>query len=302
MAEKKHNRIRKDSVMIAFDVIKYILLTITSLLCVLPFVLIVSGSITSNETILREGYSILPRDISFDAYSMIFKAPKDILQAYKITIYYTAVGTLTGLAVIVLTAYVISRKEFKYRNVVSFLIYFTSIFGGGLVAWYLMYTNILGLKGTTFAIWFPAIMSPFLVILMRTFITGSVPDAIVESAKIDGAGHGTILTRIVLPVLGPGLATVGLFLALGYWNDWYRSSMFSTDSSTWELQFYLYNMLNASQALKAMSQASSVPMDSMPGQTMKLAMAVVATGPVLIFYPFVQRYFVTGITIGAVKG
>lgn len=302
MADKKHNRIRKDSVMIAFDVIKYILLTITSLLCVLPFVLIVSGSITSNETILREGYSILPRDISFDAYSMIFKAPKDILQAYKITIYYTAVGTLTGLAVIVLTAYVISRKEFKYRNVVSFLIYFTSIFGGGLVAWYLMYTNILGLKGTTFAIWFPAIMSPFLVILMRTFITSSVPDAIVESAKIDGAGHGTILTRIVLPVLGPGLATVGLFLALGYWNDWYRSSMFSTDSSTWELQFYLYNMLNASQALKAMSQASSVPMDSMPGQTMKLAMAVVATGPVLIFYPFVQRYFVTGITIGAVKG
>ena len=302
MADKKHNRIRKDSVMIAFDVIKYILLTITSLLCVLPFVLIVSGSITSNETILREGYSILPRDISFDAYSMIFKAPKDILQAYKITIYYTAVGTLTGLAVIVLTAYVISRKEFKYRNVVSFLIYFTSIFGGGLVAWYLMYTNILGLKGTTFAIWFPALMSPFLVILMRTFITGSVPDAIVESAKIDGAGHGTILTRIVLPVLGPGLATVGLFLALGYWNDWYRSSMFSTDSSTWELQFYLYNMLNASQALKAMSQASSVPMDSMPGQTMKLAMAVVATGPVLIFYPFVQRYFVTGITIGAVKG
>lgn len=302
MADKKHNRIRKDSVMIAFDVIKYILLTITSLLCVLPFVLIVSGSITSNETILREGYSILPRDISFDAYSMIFKAPKDILQAYKITIYYTAVGTLTGLAVIVLTAYVISRKEFKYRNVVSFLIYFTSIFGGGLVAWYLMYTNILGLKGTTFAIWFPAIMSPFLVILMRTFITGSVPDAIVESAKIDGAGHGTVLTRIVLPVLGPGLATVGLFLALGYWNDWYRSSMFSTDSSTWELQFYLYNLLNASQALKAMSQASSVPMDSMPGQTMKLAMAVVATGPVLIFYPFVQRYFVTGITIGAVKG
>ena len=157
-------------------------------------------------------------------------------------------------------------------------------------------------KYSTFAIWFPAIMSPFLVILMRTFITGSVPDAIVESAKIDGAGHGTVLTRIVLPVLGPGLATVGLFLALGYWNDWYRSSMFSTDSSTWELQFYLYNMLNASQALKAMSQASSIPMDSMPGQTMKLAMAVVATGPVLIFYPFVQRYFVTGITIGAVKG
>lgn len=298
----KNNHIRRDGAGIAFDIIKYVLLTVTAIICVLPFILILSGSFTSNATILKEGYSILPRDFTLEAYKMIFKAPKDILQAYKITIYYTVVGTAVGLAVTVLTAYVISRKEFKYRNVVSFLIYFTSIFGGGLVAWYLMYTNILGLKGTTFAIWFPAIMSPFLVILMRTFITGSVPDAIVESAKIDGAGQGTILTRIVLPVLGPGLATVGLFLALGYWNDWYRSSMFSTDQSTWELQFYLYNMLNASQALKAMSQASSIPIDNMPGQTMKLAMAVVATGPVLVFYPFVQRYFVTGITIGAVKG
>lgn len=298
----KNNHIRKDGAAVLFDVIKYVLLTVTAIICVLPFILILSGSITSNETIMREGYSILPRDITFEAYGVIFKAPEDILQAYKVTIYYTLVGTLVGLTVIVLTAYVISRKEFKYRNAVSFLIYFTSIFGGGLVAWYLMYTNILGLKGTTFAIWFPAIMSPFLVILMRTFIQGSVPDAIVESAKIDGAGQATILTRIVLPVLGPGLATVGLFLALGYWNDWYRSSMFSTSQETWELQFYLYNMLNASQALKAMSQASSVPMDAMPGQTMKLAMAVVATGPVLVFYPFVQRYFVTGITIGAVKG
>lgn len=298
----KNNHIRKDGATVAFDIIKYVLLTVTAIVCVLPFILILSGSITSNETIMREGYSILPRDITLEAYGVIFKAPEDILQAYKVTIYYTFVGTLVGLTVIVLTAYVISRKEFKYRNVVSFLIYFTTIFGGGLVAWYLMYTNILGLKGTRFAIWFPAIMSPFLVILMRTFIQGSVPDAIVESAKIDGAGQGTILARIVLPVLGPGLATVGLFLALGYWNDWYRSSMFSTDKSTWELQYYLYNLLNAAKALQEMSQSTSISMDALPSQSVKLAMAVVATGPVLVFYPFVQRYFVTGITIGAVKG
>ena len=298
----KNNHIRKDGAAVLFDVIKYVLLTVTAIICVLPFILILSGSITSNETIMREGYSILPRDITLEAYGVIFKAPEDILQAYKVTIYYTFVGTLVGLTVIVLTAYVISRKEFKYRNVVSFLIYFTTIFGGGLVAWYLMYTNILGLKGTRFAICFPAIMSPFLVILMRTFIQGSVPDAIVESAKIDGAGQGTILVRIVLPVLGPGLATVGLFLALGYWNDWYRSSMFSTDKSTWELQYYLYNLLNAAKALQEMSQSTSISMDALPSQSVKLAMAVVATGPVLVFYPFVQRYFVTGITIGAVKG
>lgn len=298
----KNNHIRKDSAAVAFDIIKYVLLALTAIVCVLPFILILSGSFTDNATIMREGYSILPRNFTLDAYKVIFKAPEEILQAYKVTIYYTTIGTVVGLATIVLTAYVISRREFKYRNVVSFLIYFTSIFGGGLVAWYLMYANILGLKGTTFAIWFPAIMSPFLVILMRTFITGSVPDAIVESAKIDGAGQGTILVRIVLPVLGPGLATVGLFLALGYWNDWYRSSMFSTDKSTWELQYYLYNMLNAAKALQEMSQSTSISMDSLPTQSVKLAMAVVATGPVLIFYPFVQRYFVTGITVGAVKG
>ena len=145
-------------------------------------------------------------------------------------------------------------------------------------------------------------MSPFLIILMRTFISESVPDAITESAKLDGAGHLTIFGRIILPVLGPGLATVGLFLALGYWNDWYRSSMFSTSQETWELQFYLYNLLNAAASIKQMAMNADIAMADIPTQSMKLAMAVVVTGPVLLFYPFVQRYFVSGITVGAVKG
>ena len=285
-----------------FNIVSYTLLTLGSIVCVVPFIMILSGSFTDNKTILLEGYSLLPRDVTLSAYKTIFKAPQDILQAYKMTIYYTAIGTFIGLMMITLTAYVISRKEFKYRNTVSFLIYFTSIFGGGMIPWYLMYSSVLGLKGSTIAIWFPALMSPFLVILMRTFIVGSVPDAITESAKIDGAGHVTIFLKIVMPVLGPGLATIGLFLALGYWNDWYRSSMFSTDSSTWELQFYLYDMLNATTAMKQMSQNSSIPTADLPTQAVKLAMAVVATGPVLAFYPFVQKYFVSGITVGAVKG
>lgn len=285
-----------------FDILKYVFLVLMALVCVLPFIVVISGSFSNNATILREGYSILPKDFSFAAYETIFKAPKDILQAYKITGYYTLMGTFFGLLTITLTAYVISRKEFKYRNTVSFLIYFTSIFGGGMIPWYLMYANVLGLKGSTLAIWFPALMSPFLVILMRTFIVGSVPDAITESAKIDGAGHIVVFARIVLPVLGPGLATVGLFLALSQWNDWYRSSMFSIDSKTWQLQFYLYDMVNASQALKQMAQYTNISTADMPTQSVKLAMAVVATGPVLIFYPFVQKYFVSGITVGAVKG
>ncbi len=285
-----------------FHIVKGILLTLLSVLCVLPFIVIISGSLTDNLTILRDGFSLLPRNFTLDAYENIFRSPKDIIQAYKMNFYYTFMGTSLGLLVITLTAYVISRKEFKYRNQVSFLIYFTTIFGGGMIPWYLMYANVLGLRGDTLAIWFPALMTPFLVILMRTFITGSVPDAVVESAKIDGAGHWTIFWQIVLPVLGPGLATVGLFQALGYWNDWYRSSMFSTSSETWSLQFYLYDLVNSTQAMRQMAQNVSLDTTDLPTQSVKLAMAVVATGPVLLFYPFVQRYFVSGITIGAVKG
>lgn len=295
-------KIKKGKAEIVFNIITYVFLTLGSIICVLPFIIILSGSFTDDYTIVTQGYSVLPRDFTLAAYKTIFKAPKDILQAYKMTFYYTIVGTGLGLLMITLTAYVISRKEFKYRNTVSFLIYFTSIFGGGMIPWYLMYANVLGLKGSTFAIWFPALMSPFLVILMRTFISGSVPDAITESAKIDGAGHLTIFFKIVLPVLGPGLATIGLFLALGYWNDWYRSSMFSTNSETWELQFYLYDLLNATTAMKQMAQNASISTADLPTQSVKLAMAVVATGPVLLFYPFVQRFFVSGITVGAVKG
>lgn len=296
------SKIKKAASTRVFEIITYILLALGSIICVIPFIMILSGSFSDNRAILVEGYSLLPRQFTTAAYEMIFKAPKDILQAYKMTIFYTAIGTTLGLLMITMTSFVISRKEFKYRNTVSFLIYFTSIFGGGIMPWFLMYANVLGLKGTAFAIWFPALMSPFLVILMRTYIVGSVPDAITESAKIDGAGNFRVFTRIVLPVLGPGLATVGLFLALGYWNDWYRSSMFSTDSKTWELQFYLYNMLNQASAMKQMAQNTSISTKDLPTESVKLAMSVVATGPVLLFYPFVQKYFVSGITVGAVKG
>ena len=294
--------IKKSAGTRVFNGISYVLLAFGAIVCVLPFIIIVSGSFTDNVTILKQGYSLFPRDFTLEAYRTIFRSPKDIIQAYKMNVYYTVVGTSIGLTMSALTGYVISRQEFKYRNTVSFLIYFTSIFGGGMIPWYLMYANVLNLKGHTLAIWFPALMSPFLVILMRTFIVGAVPNAITESAKIDGAGHFMIFFRIVLPVLKAGLATVGLFLALGYWNDWYRSSMFSTNSSTWQLQFYLYDLLNATTAMKQMASNVSMKTADLPTESVKLAMAVVATGPVLLFYPFVQRFFVSGITVGAVKG
>lgn len=300
----KATRIKKGASGISFDILKYGLLTLLAIVCFLPFLIMISGSFSDNATVTREGYGILPKNFSTAAYELIFRNPSGILQAYKMTLYYTIVGTIVGLVTTVLTAYVVSRSTFKYRNIISFLIYFTTIFGGGMIPWYLMYTNILGLKGSTFIIWFPAILSSFNIILMRTFIKGSVPDAIIESAKIDGAGEWTILWRIVWPVLTPGLATVGLFLALGYWNDWYRSSLFSTKADTYELQFYLYNLVSAAEALKNLvSSGTSVSVSiEVPSQTVKMAMAAVVTGPILLVYPFVQRYFVSGITIGAVKG
>ncbi len=302
MQAEKSKKIKLSRADKTFNILAFSLVGIAAIICVLPFVLVVSGSLTDNYVILTEGYSLWPKQFSLDAYKTIFGNPASILQAYKMTIYYTVVGTAAGLFVTTMTAYVVSRKEFKYRNVVTFLLYFTTIFGGGMIPWYLLYANVLNLKGTTFVIWFPGITSSFLVILMRTFITGSVPDAIAESAKMDGAGQFTIFTKIVMPVLKPGLATVGLFLALGYWNDWYRSSLFSTSSDTYELQFYLYNMLSASTALKDLTVGTTISIDNLPTQSVKMAMAVVVTGPMLLLYPFVQRYFVSGITVGAVKG
>ena len=158
------------------------------------------------------------------------------------------------------------------------------------------------MKGTLLVLWLPGLVAPFYVVLMRTFVKGSLPDEIAEAAKIDGAGQWMIFCRIAMPVLKPGLATIGLFLALNYWNDWYRSSMFSVDSSTWELQYYLYNMINKAEAAKGIAAEAGIVITDLPSESMKMAMAVVVTGPVLLVYPFVQKYFVSGIMIGAVKG
>jgi len=286
---------------IVFNVLAYVVITIFTLLCIIPFIIIISGSLTDNTSIAIDGYHLIPKVFSLDAYKTIFMFPKTIIQAYKVTTINTIVGTSLGLLFISMTGFVLSRKDFKYRNKISFLIYFTTIFGGGLIPWYIMINNTLKLHDSYIAICYPGLMTPFLIILMRTFISSTVPDEILEAAKIDGAGNFRIYLSIVLPVIGPGLATVGLFLALGYWNDWFLSSLFMSTTSKYELQFYLYNMLNSSKALTEMMSGSSVNIKP-PSESVKLAMTMVAIGPILLLYPFIQRYFVSGITVGAVKG
>lgn len=294
------SKIKKTPAQITFNIIAYTFVLILSIFCLFPLVMIVSGSFTENDILLREGYRLWPAQFSVASYKELFKSPEGILTAYGTTIACTAIGTTIGLMIISMTGYVLQRKDFKYRNVFSFLIYFTTIFGGGMVPWYIMLSKYLHMTNTYVARVFPLLMTSFLIILMRTFISSSCPVEIIESAKIDSAGDFRIFYNIVLPIIGPGLATVGLFLALAYWNEWYVTSLFITKRSMYSLQYYLYDLLNSAKFAQEMGIATGD--QKLPSESIKMAMVVVVTGPMILLYPFVQRYFVTGIAIGSVKG
>ena len=284
-----------------FNIIGYVLITIITIFCLLPFIMVVSGSLTNEEYIIMHGYSLWPKDFSTQAYKTIFTYPKQILTAYGVTIMVTIIGTALGLFLISMGAYVLNRKDFKYRNGMPFYIYFTTLFGGGLIPWYILMTKYLHLKDTYLVLILPLLMTPFLIILMRNFFK-SIPDSIVESAKIDGAGDFTIYAKLIMPLSKSALATIGLFLALAYWNDWFISSIYIDTPSKYTLQYLLYKILQDAEFLKSNAASNVTSSIQIPTETLKLATAVVATGPVILFYPFVQKYFVDGLIVGAVKG
>jgi len=288
---------------VAFNIIASILIILISLFCILPIVLIVSASLTDNLALTKHGYQLVPSVFSTAAYKTIFEVPQKLLNAYKNTLVITGLGTALGLFGISMTGYVLMRRDFKYRNRVSFLIYFTTIFGGGMVPWYILLSKYLHFTNTPLiSRIFPMLMSPFLIILMRTFMQSAVPNEIIESAKIDGAGDGRIYSKIVLPVITPAIATIGLFLALGFWNEWYLTSLFISKRELYSLQYYLYDVLNSINFAKEMAAINGEVVANLPTETLKMAMVVIVIGPIIFLYPFVQRYFVSGITIGAVKG
>lgn len=295
--------IKKDRYTKLFNLISYTIVILSSLICLLPFLLILSASLTSNNAIVQSGYHLIPREFSWEGYRMVFRFPGEVLRAYGVTGGVTVIGTTLGLLFMTMAGYVLSRKDFKARNGFSFYIYFTTLFGGGLVPWYMLITKYLGWMDSYLALLVPGLMSPFLIILMKNFIKSAVPEELYESAKIDGAGDFRIYWQIVLKLAMPGIATVGLFLALNYWNDWFSSSMFINDTHKYQLQFYLYNVINSSNFMAQMGVSAGVTLaGDLPTEAMKMAMAIVVTGPILLLYPFVQRYFVKGLTIGAVKG
>ncbi len=279
----------------------YIFITFYAICCIVPFLIIIGTSFTSETVIRSEGVKLIPKDLTVQAYQMVLKGG-GIYKAYVLTIILTLVGTLVGLGIISMTGYALQRKDFAFRNVISFYIYFTSLFSAGLAPYYLLMTQTYKLKDSYFAVLLPLMMSPWLIILMKNFVK-AIPHEITESGKIDGAGDMKIFVSLILPMLKPALATIGLFLALGYWNEWYQSSLFlSSKVDVKPLQYTLYEIVNKTDALKNSVAGQYITLTDIPTESVKMANAVLATGPVVLLYPFVQKYFISGITVGAVKG
>ncbi|HIR32206.1 MAG TPA: carbohydrate ABC transporter permease [Candidatus Faecousia faecavium] len=293
--------ISKDRVV--FNIVAYVILGILAVCCLLPFLLVLSGSFSDQTSILTHGYQLIPETFSLDAYTTLFKIPGELLRAYAVTIFVTFTGTFLGLFLTSMAAYVLSSKSFRYRNQVSFFFYFTSIFGGGLVPWYIFNTKYLHFHNSVISLILPILVNVTYLLILKSYMS-SIPDALYESAKLDGANDFTIYLHIALPLCKAGLATVGLFIALNYWNDWYNAMLFLDEgrSDLYPLQYFLNNILTKAQAISAAAARSGLPMSEVPSEPMKLAMTVVATGPIILLYPFLQKYFVKGVTIGAVKG
>ncbi|WP_240421295.1 carbohydrate ABC transporter permease [Paenibacillus periandrae] len=282
----------------------HLILIVISLSCIIPFALLFMSSISEETSITKYGYQLFPKAYSFDAYSYLWKNASSILHAYGITIMITVIGTAVGLAMTAMLAYPASRKDYPFYKGLAFFVFFTLLFNGGLVPTYLIYTQYLDMKDTIWALIIPnLLMNGFNVLLMRTFFMTTIPAPVIESANMDGAGEVRTFTSIVLPLSMPILATVGLMQAIMYWNDWFNGMVYITEPQYFSLQNVLNQILSNINFLSTtnMSAATNVTMN-LPGATVRMAIAAIGVIPMLLAYPFFQKYFIKGITIGAVKG
>ena len=287
----------------AFNFLAYFSIILLTVICLLPFWLVVIGSFTSEAEIYARGYSMWPHEFSLEAYRLAFKYPDQVFRAYGITVSITALGTFVSLLMTSMCGYALQRDDFRSRNFFTMFVFFTMLFNGGLVPWYLLITNYLKLKDTYWVMILTLLVNVYFIILMKNFMK-TVPKALIEATKIDGAGEFYIFFRIVLPLVKPALASIGMFTALGYWNEWRTGMLFLQNNDLFPLQYYLYRLLNSVEFLKNATAAMGANVSNLtfPSESLKLAMTVIATGPIICLYPFLQKYFVKGITIGAVKG
>jgi len=276
-----------------------------SLACVLPILLVVIVSVSHNDSLLNRGYSFFPEKLSGIAYESLFKDYGTIVGAYGVSIGITVAGTLLSVLLMALYAYPISREDYPLRNFFTFVLFFTMLFSGGVVSKYIVFTQAIGLLDSYMALILPLLIVPFNVFIMRTFFQTTIHPALIESSRIDGAGEWLIFFRIVLPLSLPVMATMALFGTIAYWNDWFNSLLFIRSEEKYPLQFLMMRVLNDVQYLRNNVQlAAQNPelMSQLPNESLQMAMAVVGIGPILLVYPFFQKYFVKGLTVGAIKG
>ena len=304
MGKRKHSRLTESST--CENVILHIVFLLTMCLCLVPFVLLIMISLSSESSLVNHGYQLIPSEISLTAYRFLLGKSTSMLQAYWISIYTTAGGTAASVIITLMFAYPLSRKDYKYRTLFSFLIFFSMIFHGGMVAGYMVKVQILGLKNSPLVYMVGALMSSWNVMLMRTFLQTSIPEAMVEAAKVDGAGEFRAFTSIIVPLSLPGMATIALLTGVGIWNDWFSGTLFITDSTKQNLQSLMYQTIQTAEYLKQhmneLSGDSAALLRSLPTESARMAMCVFAVGPIILVYPFLQKYFVKGMVIGAVKG
>ena len=280
-----------------------VVLILITLSIVLPFILVFISSLTDENTLIRNGYSFFPEKFSFYAYSYIIRQGEKILRAYGITIFVTIVGTAANLAMSSLLAYPLSIKKLPYRRAITFFVFFTMLFNGGLVPSYILISNWLNLKDSIWALVLPGMAGAWHVLMFKTFFM-SIPTALIESAKIDGAKEFKIFYKIVIPLAKPAFACIGLFLLLQAWNDWYNSLLYIEDETKVELQYLLISLMKNIEKLSNPDsmQALNGANQKLPTLNSRMAMCVVAAGPILVVFPFFQKYFVKGLTVGSVKG
>jgi putative aldouronate transport system permease protein len=281
----------------------FILLAIA---CVVPVIVVLSISLTDESYIRETGYSILPTALSADAYAYIAKQGTMILRALGVSLLVTVVGTVLGVLLTTTMGYVISRPTYKLKNFLTWVVFIPMVFNGGLVSSYFINTNFLGLKNSVWALILPLAVSSFNVIICKTFFKSTIPDGLIESAEIDGASQFRTFFSIIIPISLPVLATIGLFLCFGYWNDWFQSMLYIDNQNLYSLQALLNSLMSNADALARNSISMGISfaelVATMPKESARMAVAILIVLPVACAYPFFQRYFITGLTIGAVKG
>lgn len=280
-----------------------IVFILISAVCVVPLLLIVSAAFTDEQALFRNGYQFWPSEFSLEAFKFVFQSPKQIFTAYGVTIFVTVFGTVVSLLFTSMLAYVATRKDCRASRPISFLIFFALLFNGGMVPTYIMITKYFHLKDTIWSMILPYIIMPWHVFLMKGFFS-DIPTSLIEAAKIDGASEVRTFFKVILPISKPALATVGLFIAFTYWNDWWLSMLYVENPNLTSLQYYLYRIMNNIQFLSSSLQSGNININiaNLPSETARMALCLVAAGPMLVSFPFFQKYFVKGLTVGAVKG